>query len=171
MPHEEFWTGNRRKKGGRRNRREPARISAARRLEGFLLNFATLSRQISSSSLTKADLRAASMAAGDGNGEAVFDRAALYVLLSSRATKEIRTCRSLAEVVHPEWPSNKPQNIQSEDGAPSVAATVWGISTIFSAWSSSMGSLDASWTTSYRTTPRARPTRKDSSFLRSCSVA
>ena len=60
--------------------RAGARSSAASLLLGFLVNLLTLSRQISLSSLTKADLRAASMAAGDGKGDAEFARAALYVL-------------------------------------------------------------------------------------------
>ena len=72
-----------------------------------------------------------------------------YVEFSSRATKEMSVCRSFAEVVHPLWPSNTPQNIQSLlDWPCSVAATDCGTSMIFSAWSSSMGSLLGICTTS-----------------------
>ena len=76
-------------------------------------------------------------------------REALYVLFNSRATKLIKTCRSLADVVQPllmvsdslqlsddthEWPSNTPQNIQSlpELLAPVAVANACGISIIFS---------------------------------------
>jgi len=70
-------------------------------LELAFRTFSTLSWTISSSRRVKPVLMAASISSVVGGERDGSAREALYVLFNSRATKLIRTCRNLADVVQP----------------------------------------------------------------------